>query len=66
VKPIKALETGNSPIDCPVYNRYALEIHQELEGPAIIEEMESTTVIGPNSKIAVDAYKNIIIDLEAI
>ena len=54
-------ETGY--LDCPVYNRYALKPNEKFDGPAIIEETESTTVIGINSTIQVDADKNILIDL---
>ncbi|MCU0390538.1 MAG: hydantoinase/oxoprolinase family protein [Thermoflexibacter sp.] len=50
-------------INCPVYARYLLNPHEQLEGPAIIEEMESTTVIGKNSTIIIDKYKNIVINL---
>ncbi len=54
-------ETGY--LDCPVYDRYALKPNQKISGPAIIEEAESTTVIGINSTVQVDIDKNIIIDL---
>jgi len=54
-------ETGY--LDCPVYNRYALQPNEKFDGPAIIEETESTTVIGVNTTIQVDADKNILIDL---
>lgn len=54
-------ETGY--LDCPVYDRYALKPNEKFDGPAIIEETESTTVIGVNSTVQVDKDKNIIIDL---
>lgn len=54
-------ETGY--LDCPVYDRYALKSNEKFDGPAIIEETESTTVIGVNSSVHVDKDKNIIIDL---
>jgi N-methylhydantoinase A len=54
---------GSGFVDAPVYNRYAMDANETIAGPCIIEEMESTTVIGPNSSVRVDAYKNIIIDL---
>jgi N-methylhydantoinase A len=50
-------------INCPVYARYLLNPYEQLEGPAIIEEMESTTVIGKNSTITIDKYRNIVINL---
>lgn len=50
-------------VDCPVYDRYALQPEVRFDGPAIIEETESTTVIGTDSTVYVDADKHIIIDL---
>jgi N-methylhydantoinase A len=47
----------------PVYDRYKLDPSITLQGPCIIEEKESTTVVGHNSTIRVDAEKNIIIDI---
>ncbi|MDZ7897597.1 MAG: hypothetical protein U5N85_06160 [Arcicella sp.] len=49
--------------DVPVYSRYHLKPNDTFEGPAVIEEMESTVIIGRNSLIKMDEYKNIIIDL---
>jgi N-methylhydantoinase A len=34
-------------VDCYVYDRYSLPDGLSFEGPAIVEEVESTTVIGP-------------------
>ena len=41
-------------INVPVYDRYALRIGDELVGPCIVEERESTTVVGPGDQLAVD------------
>jgi N-methylhydantoinase A len=38
----------------PVYDRTALAVGQSLSGPAIIEERETTLVIPPGWKAAVD------------
>ncbi len=46
-------------IDVPVYDRYLLRSGQRLRGPAIVEERESTAVIGPGGRIEVDAYGNL-------
>jgi N-methylhydantoinase A len=48
----------------PVYDRYAIPPWMELPGPCIIEETESTTVVGPDSRVRVDDSLNIIIELE--
>lgn len=46
-------------VDCPVYDRYKLSSGDVLEGPAIIEEMDSTTIIHPRYKADVDRYGNV-------
>jgi len=35
-----------------------------MKGPAIIEEKESTFVIGPNSEFSVDNQMNIVVDID--
>ena len=52
-----------APHETPVYDRYLLPVGTKMEGPAIIEEMESTTVVGFDSRITVDDYKNLLVDL---
>ena len=37
----------SGPVETPVFNRYALDSGFEIEGPAIVEEAESTTVVPP-------------------
>ena len=46
--------------ETPVYDRYALGPGSRLTGPAIIEERESTTVIGPGAIVTVDTYRTLI------
>jgi N-methylhydantoinase A len=41
-------------VDTAVYDRYALEPGMELTGPVIVEERESTAVIGPGGRCRVD------------
>ncbi len=47
-------------VDCPVYDRYRLRTGQEIEGPALIEERESTCVLGHGDRVVVDASGNLI------
>ena len=47
----------------PVYERAALRIGQEIAGPAVIEERESTTVIGPGDRLRVDPLGCLVVDL---
>ncbi|HET7037918.1 MAG TPA: hydantoinase/oxoprolinase family protein, partial [Thermomicrobiaceae bacterium] len=45
--------------DTPVYDRYRLRPGDTLSGPAIIEERESTVVVGPKGTVTVDPYRNL-------
>jgi N-methylhydantoinase A/oxoprolinase/acetone carboxylase beta subunit len=47
-------------VQTPVYDRYALGPGARLAGPAIVEERESTTVVGPGAVITVDAHRTLI------
>lgn len=49
--------------DCPVYNRYALPKGTVIKGPALLEERESTCVVGPDSVITIDEFLNAVIDI---
>lgn len=51
--------------DTAVYDRYALAPGATVEGPALIEERESTVVVGPRDSVAVDAAFNLIASLGA-
>ncbi|MGE0716209.1 MAG: hydantoinase/oxoprolinase family protein [Alphaproteobacteria bacterium] len=46
--------------DVPVYDRYALSPGASLVGPAIVEERESTCVIGPGDHATVDDRYNLV------
>lgn len=50
-------------IQTPVYDRYRLKPRDRIDGPALIEERESTIVVGPNSQFEVHEQGEIIITL---
>lgn len=50
-------------VDCPVYDRYRLPPGCALQGPAIIEEQESTAVIGLNDRATIDRWLNLMVDI---
>ena len=50
-------------VDCPVYDRYRLPAGTRIIGPAIVEERESTAVIGPRDAGYIDEWLNLIIDV---
>ena len=48
-------------IETPVYDRYALKPGEVFEGPAIVEERESTLVVGARGRAQVDEWLNVIV-----
>jgi N-methylhydantoinase A len=67
--PMEAMRRGERPayfpeasgyVNCPVYDRYQLTPGMVLHGPAIVEERESTVVVGPGARVEVDAYHNVV------
>jgi 5-oxoprolinase (ATP-hydrolysing) len=53
-------------VNAKVYDRYALEAGDQIQGPAIIEEHEATTVIAPEDKLEVDKSLNLRIAVRAV
>ena len=49
-------------IDCPVYERSMLPSGPSLEGPCIIEEMDSTEIVNPGQKASIDQYGNVLVE----
>ena len=47
--------------DTPIYDRAWLGPHHRLQGPAVVEEFGSTTVIFPQQELAVDAHGILVI-----
>jgi N-methylhydantoinase A len=46
--------------EVPVYDRYRLEPGVVLEGAAVVEERESTVILGPEGRAEIDAARNLI------
>jgi N-methylhydantoinase A len=59
----EVLFEGAGWLPCTVYDRYALAPGAAFAGPALVEERESTCVIGPGATVTVDAYRNLVIEL---
>jgi N-methylhydantoinase A len=47
----------------PVFDRYAIDQSFHETGPMIIEERESTVVVGPGAAVHVDPFSNIVITM---
>jgi N-methylhydantoinase A len=71
----KAAQTGVRPVyfgeargwvRTAIYDRGRLRSGARLEGPAIVEQADSTTVLPPGVVASVDPYLNLIVDLKGI
>jgi N-methylhydantoinase A len=51
-------------VDCPVYQREALDVGARIEGPAILDQFDCTTVLCPGQVARVDEYKNLVVRME--
>ena len=51
-------------VDCPVFDRYGLEPGATVDGPAIVEERESTVFVGPDARCTIDDHLNLVMSLE--
>ena len=49
--------------DVPVYDRYCLRPGATFDGPAVVEEDESTVIVNGPAKVRVDDALNLILDL---
>ncbi|MDF2703513.1 MAG: hypothetical protein K0S10_2459 [Rubrobacteraceae bacterium] len=47
--------------EVPVYDRYRLGPGAAFTGPAVIEEKESTVILGPEGRAKIDATRNLIV-----
>jgi N-methylhydantoinase A len=56
------LAEASSFVSCPVYDREKLGPGHRIAGPAIVEQMDATTVILPGQTATVDPYLNIIVE----
>ncbi|GEL17836.1 hydantoinase/oxoprolinase family protein [Pseudonocardia asaccharolytica] len=63
LKTRKVYFDGNGWLDTPVHDRDALPAGSELTGPAVIDQLDSTTVVPPGTRAEVDEWLNIRIHL---
>jgi N-methylhydantoinase A len=57
-------EAGGGFVSTPVYARTALVPGMAFTGPAIVEQMDTTTMIPPQASVRVDAFENLILELK--
>ncbi|OGQ78347.1 MAG: hypothetical protein A3F90_01855 [Deltaproteobacteria bacterium RIFCSPLOWO2_12_FULL_60_19] len=53
--------TEHGLLNCRIYSRKLLEPGHKFPGPAVIEQMDTTTVIHPEQEATVDGYLNLIV-----
>jgi len=53
----------NGYAEVPVLNRYGMTQGYAFAGPAIVEERESTTVIGPGAQCSIDQQWNLVVEM---
>lgn len=51
-------------VPCPIYDRARLPVGARLEGPAVVEEADSTTVLPPGAAAEVDSWANLLVTFE--
>ena len=56
---------GAEPVDCTILDRSRLVPGNVVSGPAIVEQLDSTTVIPPDMVGTVDRFRNLVIGREA-
>ena len=50
-------------VSCPVYDREKLRPGNRIEGPAIVEQMDATTVVLPDMTAYVEPYLNLVLEV---
>ncbi|HVZ44911.1 MAG TPA: hydantoinase/oxoprolinase family protein [Ramlibacter sp.] len=62
-RPVYFQEAGGF-VDTPVYDHYAMTPGERFAGPAIVEQRESTVVVGPKAHFGLDDQFNLIMHLD--
>ena len=50
-------------VSCPLYDRERLAAGNRIAGPAIVEQMDATTLIVPGATATVDPHLNLLMEL---
>jgi N-methylhydantoinase A len=51
-------------VETPRYDRSKLSAGATFDGPAIVEDIDSTAVIGPNTVVEIDRYANLVVSFK--
>ena len=58
---VRRVRFGGEELDCPVYAREHLDVGVSIAGPAILDQLDCTTVVCPGQAARVDEWKNVIV-----
>jgi len=50
-------------VETPVLDRYKLSPGMQFAGPAIVEERESTMIVGPDANCSIDKHYNLVVNM---
>lgn len=56
---------GDAPTEAAIYDRSALLPGHSLEGPAVVEQLDATTLLFPGDRLTVDGARNLIVEVKA-
>jgi len=57
------LREASASVSCPLYDRERLLAGNRIDGLAIVEQMDATTLIVPGATAIVDPYLNLLLEL---
>jgi N-methylhydantoinase A len=57
---------SNGFVETAIYDRYALQPGMKFNGPAIVEERESTLIVGVRGRASVDERLNVVVELSEL
>jgi N-methylhydantoinase A len=55
----------SEPVDCPIYLRTGFRVGDQLEGPAVIEEVGATILVYPGDRMQVNDFGHLVIEVTA-
>ena len=56
------LPEASGMVSCPIYDRSKLDAGNRIVGPAIVEQMDATTVVLPGMVAHVEPYLNLVLE----
>jgi N-methylhydantoinase A len=55
----------STPLDCPIYLRSGFKSGDQLDGPAVIEEVGATILVYPGDKIQVNDFGHLVVEVRS-